>query len=84
MKKIVSLLLALVLCLSISAASFAYAAEASQEESPVPAAMTAEEPLRAEETQWVTRITEDGLIQARLWSITYGYWKTDWITIGHT
>ena len=41
-------------------------------------------PSRLEETKWYYRVTEGGLIQKRLWSITYGYWKTDWITIGHT
>ena len=33
----------------------------------------------AEQTQWVFRVNEDGVIQKRLWSITYGIWLTDWI-----
>jgi len=33
----------------------------------------------AEQTQWVFRVNEDGVIQKRLWSITYGVWLTDWI-----
>lgn len=34
--------------------------------------------MRTEETKWYFRIYGDKL-QMRLWSITYGYWKTDWI-----
>lgn len=35
----------------------------------------------AEQTQWVFRTTEDGVLQKRLWSITYGVWLTDWIDV---
>ena len=38
---------------------------------------------RAEETEWYYRIVDNLIVQKRLWSITYGYWKTDWITIGY-
>ena len=31
-----------------------------------------------EETEWVYR-SYNGKYQRRLWSITYGYWLTDWI-----
>lgn len=31
-----------------------------------------------EEVKWVYR-TYNGVLQMRLWSITYGYWLTDWI-----
>lgn len=34
---------------------------------------------RAEQFEWVFRRTSDGKIQKRKWSITYGYWVTDWI-----
>jgi hypothetical protein len=33
---------------------------------------------QAEETEWAYRKL-DGKYQKRLWSITYGYWLTDWI-----
>lgn len=33
---------------------------------------------RAEETRWYFR-EYNGVKQKRLWSLTYGYWKTDWI-----
>jgi hypothetical protein len=32
----------------------------------------------AEETMWVYNL-EDGILWKRLWSLTYGYWKTDWM-----
>lgn len=35
---------------------------------------------RIEETMWYVR-TVDGVKQMRLWSITYGKWLTDWITV---
>lgn len=35
---------------------------------------------RAEETKWYYR-TYGGKVQKRLWSITYGYWKTAWMYI---
>lgn len=35
---------------------------------------------QAEETEWIYRkIIATGKYQKRLWSITYGYWLTDWI-----
>lgn len=80
MKKLISLILALALCLSLSATALAAAANAP--EAPV-LAEAGEEPTREEETEWITRITEEGLIQMRLWSITYRKWLTDWITVGH-
>lgn len=42
---------------------------------------TEEEPTRQEEFMWYYR-TYEGRRQKRLWSITYGYWVTDWIDIG--
>ena len=84
MKKLVSLILALVLCLSVSAPAFALVTDVPEDEAIVAAAVKPGDSPQAEETEWVTRTTGDGLIQVRLWSITYGYWKTDWITVGHT
>ncbi len=34
----------------------------------------------SEETMWYTRIY-NGMLQKRLWSITYGKWLTDWIDV---
>ena len=80
MKKLISLILALVLCFSLSATALAAAADTP--EAPILTAAE-EEPTREEETEWVTRVTDDGLVQIRLWSITYRKWLTDWITVGY-
>lgn len=81
MKRIISLILALVMCFSLSAAAFAESTDAPEETTQE--LVIDGDQTRAEETEWYYRITDDGLFQRRLWSITYGYWKTDWITIGH-
>lgn len=82
MKKVVSLLLSLLLLASLSVPAFAEVENAPAAEEVVSVSADPENPTRLEETEWYFRITESGLIQKRLWSITYGYWKTDWITIG--
>lgn len=81
MKKLISLFLSLALCLSLASGVTAFADGAPGDGQPGVSASG--EPVRAEETEWYSRITDEGWIQIRLWSITYGYWKTDWITIGH-
>ena len=36
--------------------------------------------MKQEQTEWVFRINPyKGHWEMRLWSITFGYWKTDWI-----
>lgn len=82
MKRFISLILALVICLSFSALAFAECPEAPEEESGEEL-IVPDEQTRWEETEWYYRITDDGLFQRRLWSLTYGYWLTDWETIGH-
>lgn len=77
MKKTICLIVLIAMLLSISVTAFA-----DYSGFPV-SGETTEENTRAEETEWHYRITDDGLLQMRLWSITYGYWKTDWITIGY-
>lgn len=83
MKRIVSLVLVLVLCFSLSAVALAEANDTSEEDNAVSERVGSDDPQRAEETKWYFRVTDEGWIQQRLWSITYGYWKTDWITVGH-
>ncbi|MCR5461259.1 MAG: hypothetical protein K6F51_15450 [Acetatifactor sp.] len=36
---------------------------------------------RAEVFKWFYR-NHNGMIQKRLWSLTYEYWVTDWIDVG--
>lgn len=42
---------------------------------------TLEEGDRAEVFKWFYR-NHNGMLQKRLWSITYEYWVTDWIDVG--
>ena len=82
MKKFVSLLLVLVMCLSLSVTAFAETADSSDND--IPTEETAPtEPMRPEETKWYYRILDDYYVQRRLWSLTYGRWLTEWETIGH-
>lgn len=78
MKRFISFLLALILCLSVSAVAFA---ETMQREEAVTFTDTTDESNRAEETIWYFR-TYNGRAQMRLWSLTYRKWLTDWIDIG--
>ncbi len=83
MKKLVSFILVLVLCFSFSATALAEVIETPEaEEITVSAIVPGDEP-NAEETKWYYRVLDDYYVQRRLWSLTYGYWKTDWQTIGH-
>ena len=76
MKKIASFLLALSIVFSFSLTAFADGGQpfpSNEPESTV-------EP-RAEETEWVYRVY-NGNLEKRLWSNTYGVWRTDWIIMG--
>ena len=33
----------------------------------------------AEQTQWYFRVNSEGMLEKRLWSLTYGVWLTDWM-----
>lgn len=35
---------------------------------------------RMEETEWFYRVN-NGRLERRLWSITFGYWKTNWMPV---
>lgn len=79
MKRIISFLLVFVFCFSLSVMAVAdYSCESEQ----VSIISPVGDENRAEETTWVIR-RYNGLIQRRLWSITYGIWLTDWETIGY-
>ena len=82
MKRIVCLLLSLLLLVSLSVPAFAdFANDHAQTE--ITSTGKDPGPMRPEETVWYYRTTDTGLFQKRLWSLTYGYWLTDWITIGY-
>lgn len=78
MKKIICLILALTLWMSLFVPAFA---DYTVPNNDITVSSHVQE-VRAEETAWYYRIYND-LLQKRLWSLTYGYWLTDWITIGH-
>jgi len=80
MKRIICLFLVISLFFSISVSVFAEcSADSGNQEKIISNDSSGD---RAEETEWIIR-RWNGLIQKRLWSITYGYWLTDWITIGY-
>ena len=76
MKKVVSFLLALTIVFSFGMTAFAdnnIPNMGEENNSTV-------EP-RIEELEWVYRVI-DGMLEKRLWSNTYGVWRTDWIVVG--
>lgn len=83
MKKLICLLLSLVLLASLSTPAFADLVDDHAQNEIAFIEKEPGGPMRPEETEWYYRTTESGLFQKRLWSITYGYWLTDWITIGY-
>lgn len=78
MKRFVSFVLALLMCLSLSVFAFA---DVSENIDPLYKTEGSSEPSRSEETVWIFR-TLNGINQMRLWSITYRKWLGDWIDIG--
>lgn len=81
MKRFVTLLLALIMCLSVSITAFADEFIPENETGFVAVSVKLGDSTRAEETCWYFR-TLNGIKQMRLWSITYRKWLTDWIDIG--
>ena len=69
----------LVLAMMVSGLSVLAAAA----EAPVPPTQAEDGGIapHTEETVWYTRV-HNGVLQKRLWSITYGRWLTDWIDVG--
>lgn len=73
-KTLLAVVVALLLCLQAvpaSAASEVAIPQTISEDVVAPA---------SEETVWCTRVY-NGMLQRRLWSITYGEWLTDWIDV---
>ncbi len=81
MKRILSVLLALVIFMSLAVPAFADGFESTNRSDLEINAIKPGDHTRAEETCWCYRV-HNGMLQTRLWSITYGKWLTDWIDVG--
>ena len=76
MKKIISFLLAITIVCSFGTVAFADGGSSATGDG----TNSIVEP-RLEEMEWVYRVY-NGNIDKRLWSNTYGVWRTDWIIVG--
>lgn len=81
MKRFFCFLLALTILLSLSSVALAECPEAPDGSDIEIILVEPGEQMRAEETAWYYRVF-NGIVQKRLWSITYGRWLTEWIDIG--
>jgi len=81
MKRIISMLLALITCLTLSVTAFADVIVAPDGSDIEIIAVQSGDSTRAEETLWYFRVV-DGRVQMRLWSLTYRKWLTEWIDVG--
>lgn len=81
MKRFFSFLLTLTILLTLSSVALAECLEAPDGSDVEIIAVEPGEQMRAEETAWYFRVL-NGIVQKRLWSLTYGRWLTDWIDIG--
>lgn len=81
MKRIISVLLAIILSFSFSSVAFADTINADETNASINESAESDTSTRAEETIWYFRIV-NGIKQMRLWSLTYGKWLTPWIDIG--
>ena len=80
MKRLLSFILALLMLSSICVVAFAdFPTEANTSDEGL--TIMSNEPVLQEETEWYFR-GYLGRLQMCLWSITYGYWLTDWIDVG--
>jgi len=74
-KRIINIIVLLVLLTSLLPLSVNAAALQRKETE-----IVEEEIQRAEQTEWYYRIN-NGVLEKRLWSITYQRWLTDWIPV---
>ena len=74
-KRIITIIVLLVLLTSLLPLSV-NAADLQRKETEI----VEEEIQRAEQTEWYYRIN-NGVLEKRLWSITYQRWLTDWIPV---
>lgn len=81
MKRLFSMILALLILSSCSIVAFADVLDTAKCSEEIAILHNSDEPTRQEETEWYFRIYL-GRRQMRLWSITYERWLTDWIDVG--
>lgn len=81
MKRLLSMILALLILSSCSIVAFADIIDTAKCSAGTDILQSFDEPTRQEETEWYFRIYL-GRRQMRLWSITYERWLTDWIDVG--
>ena len=81
MKHFLCLLLALIMFVSAPAVASAEILSAPDGSDIEIVAVQSGDSTRAEETLWYFRVV-NGILQMRLWSLTYGKWLTDWIDVG--
>lgn len=74
--RLIALALAVVMIFSL----FAFTASAATDVQPTESSSVGTGSTRTEEVKWYFRIY-NGVVQRRLWSVTYGYWLTDWIDV---
>lgn len=77
MKTIKTIIISILICMSLFGSVSAAGVQRPETEPQIESGTI--QP-RGEETRWYYR-TVDGVKQMRLWSITYGRWLTDWITV---
>lgn len=81
MKRILSFVLALTLLFTVPCAALAEGLAAPDGSDVEIIAVRPGDSTRSEETAWYFRVY-NGILQMRLWSLTYGRWLTDWIDVG--
>lgn len=74
--RLIALVLAVVMIFSL----FAFTVSAAADDQPTEGTSDGAGGTRTEEVKWYFRIY-NGVVQRRLWSVTYGYWLTDWIDV---
>ena len=76
MKKIASIILVVLTLLLLTMP--AYAINAKSETTTISSIYIKAITERGEVTEWVFRIN-NGILEMRLWSVTYGKWLTEWM-----
>ena len=76
MKKVKVIMLSAVICMLLIFPSWASTSNVLKQQE----VALQNDVTKAEVTKWYYR-NIDGVKEKRLWSITYGYWKTEWMPV---